>query len=100
MREHLQMVWIAANPVVTFVVNLFLGWNHSEKVDPHTDVGGYRSTVETHPSIMTTPASAGRTALPFPAAGVVIDDDFGHDLVKDLLPSPCKGWDECLNRHW
>ena len=76
MREHLQMVWIAADPVVTFVVDLFLGWDHSEEIDPHADMGGYRGTVETHTTITTTPAFAGCTALPFPAAGVVIDDHF------------------------
>lgn len=93
MSYHLKMVRVAAEPIATFVVDLFLGRNHPEEIDPHADVSGDSASIEAHPSITTTTTCARSSTLPFPTPSILIDLHVGHDLVEDLLTSICQGID-------
>lgn len=87
------MVRVAAEPIVAFVVDLFLGRDHPKEVDPHADVGGDSASVEAHSSISTTTTCARSPTLPFPTPSIFIDQDVGHDLIEDLLTSICQSVD-------
>ena len=99
MREHLQVIGIAAYTIMAFMVDLFFPRYKTKEITEHDDMYCDGLTIKTHSSISTTPASAGSWSLPFPTASIVIYNDTGHNLVKDVLPATRESVDDLLNRH-
>lgn len=99
MREHLKMIRVTTDPVVTFVVDLFFPRYETKEITEHDDVNCDSLAIQTETTVTTTTSVAGGWSLPFPTARIVIDNDTSHDFVKDSFPTTRQSADQSVDFH-
>lgn len=96
MSDHFQMIWVAADTVVTLVIDLLFAGYIPKKIGEHDYVNCDSLSIETHTTIPTSTTFSRVRSGPFPTTSVFVDDDSGHDFIENGFSTICEGGDF----HW